>query len=94
MRHLKVRITDKWNSFVSSVCTRLYLCASGLFVVPRLWDVVYEHSVLKYSDSLENTLTTITGILLWILERQTDNGQYFLVQYLEYARLNVNFPRK
>ena len=38
MRHLKARITDKWNSLVSPICPRLYLCASGLFVVPRLCD--------------------------------------------------------
>jgi len=38
MRHLKARIADKWNSLVSPTCTRLYLCASGLFVVPRLCD--------------------------------------------------------
>jgi len=38
MRHLKARIADKWNSLVIPTCTRLYLCVSGLFVVPRLCD--------------------------------------------------------
>jgi hypothetical protein len=76
MRHLKARITDKWNSLVSPICTRLYLCASDIFVVPRLCDtrlLIQRPEIFRFFR--KHLYNRNWNSAIWILERKTDNGQ-------------------